>query len=341
MLFPTRSSFIKRSSSLSKQTTMVFDRAHLDTLWRAHLRRRRLPNGGERDDDAIFAKYEILLKGDARDLDVETLRYVHEEKSCRFRPESLPIAVERSNGTVEIVRYYAQHVPVEMLLEHEKMVKRATMFACKLGYFKVLKCLVEILRTRAPNVFPWSPWCLFWARRENHQACLNFCLENGCPEYHDQNECHSRYIVGEPIRNGLPHYRKCARRREGGASYCCKNHRTCCACAGFGRVMETVKTALGSFQKKKRAARVEVAASSFPWKTTLTTNPTKKTTLTTMNPTQKKKGEKRQTRTLGAHKTKKKERKKEKERKPTKKGEPFSVAKKKGEKKTSLTWSLL
>ena len=230
---------------------MVFDRAHLDTIWRAHLRRRRLPNGGERDDDAIFAKYEILLKGDARDLDVETLRYVHEEKSCRFRPESLPIAVKRSNGTIEIVRYCAQNVPVEMLLEHEKMVKRATMFACQLGYFKVLKCLVEILRTRAPNVFPWSPWCLFWARRENHQACLNFCLENGCPEYHDQNECHSRYIVGEPIRNGLPYYRKCARRREGGTSYCCKNHRTCCSCAGYGRVMETVKTALGSFQKKK------------------------------------------------------------------------------------------
>jgi len=308
VLFPTRSSFIKRSSSLSKQTTMVFDRAHLDTLWRAHLRRRRLPNGGERDDDAIFAKYEILLKGDARDLDVETLRYVHEEKSCRFRPESLPIAVERSNGTVEIVRYYAQHVPVEMLLEHEKMVKRATMFACKLGYFKVLKCLVEILRTRAPNVFPWSPWCLFWARRENHQACLNFCLENGCPEYHDQNECHSRYIVGEPIRNGLPHYRKCARRREGGASYCCKNHRTCCACAGFGRVMETVKTALGSFQKKKRAARVEVAASSFPWKTTTTTT----------NPTQKKKGEKRQTRS-GCSQNKEERKEKRKREETTKK----------------------
>ena len=247
-LFPTRSSFIKRSSSLSKQTTMVFNRAHLETLWRAHLQRRRPSNGGERDDDALFAKYQILL--DARDLDVETLRFVHEEKRCRFRPESLPIAVKRSNGTIEIVRYYAQHVPVEMLLEHEKMVKRATMFACQLGYFEVLKCLVETLRLRAPNVCPWSPWCLSMARRENHQACLNFCLENGCPVYHP-NECHSRYIVGEPIRNGLPYYRKCARRREGGTSYCCKTHRYCCACAGYGRVMETVKTALGSFQKKK------------------------------------------------------------------------------------------
>ena len=229
---------------------MVFNRAHLETLWRAHLRRRRPSNGGERDDDALFAKYQILLRGDARDLDVETLRFVHEEKRCRFRPESLPIAVKRSNGTIEIVRYYAQHVPVEMLLEHEKMVKRATMFACQLGYFEVLKCLVDTLKLRAPNVFPWSPWCLFMARRENHQACLNFCLENGCPEYHP-NECHSRYIVGEPIRNGLPYYRKCARRREGGTSYCCKTHRYCCACAGYGRVMETVKTALGSFQKKK------------------------------------------------------------------------------------------
>ena len=147
-LFPTRSSFIKRSSSLSKQTTMVFNRAHLETLWRAHLQRRRPSNGGERDDDALFAKYQILL--DARDLDVETLRFVHEEKRCRFRPESLPIAVKRSNGTIEIVRYYAQHVPVEMLLEHEKMVKRATMFACQLGYFEVLKCLVDTLRLRAP-----------------------------------------------------------------------------------------------------------------------------------------------------------------------------------------------
>lgn len=48
---------------------------------------------------------------------------------------------------------------------------------------------------------------------------------------------------------------------------------------------------------------------------------------------------------LGAHKTKKKERKKEKERKQQKKGEPFSVAKKKGGKKdvsdvvSSLAWN--
>ena len=149
------------------------------------------------------------------------------------------------------------------------MVKRATMFACQLGYFEVLKCLVDTLRLRAPNVFPWSPWCLSMARRENHQACLNFCLENGCPEYHP-NECHSRYIVGEPIRNGLLTTEN-ARGGAGGKSYCCKTHRYCCACAGYGRVMETVKTAFGSFQKKNRAARVEVAASSFPCKTTATT----------------------------------------------------------------------
>ena len=102
-----------------------------------------------------------------------------------------------------------------------------------------------------------------------------------------------------------------------------------------------LKLLSGRFRKKNRASRVEVAASSFPWKTT-TTNPT--------IPTHKKTGENRQTKKrVGAHKKKdkkrKEKRKREKETKSAKSHPLFSVAKKKKEKKrgkkTSLTWSLL
>ena len=62
-----------------------------------------------------------------------------------------------------------------------------------------------------------------------------------------------------------------------------------------------LKLLSGRFRKKNRASRVEVAASSFPWKTT-TTNPT--------IPTHKKTGENRQTKKrVGAHKKKDKKEK--------------------------------
>ena len=82
-----------------------------------------------------------------------------------------------------------------------------------------------------------------------------------------------------------------------------------------------LKLLSGRFRKKNRASRVEVAASSFPWKTT-TTNPT--------IPTHKKTGENRQTKKrVGAHKKKRQKKKGKK-----KKGNPlFSVAKKKKRKK--------
>ncbi len=93
-----------------------------------------------------------------------------------------------------------------------------------------------------------------------------------------------------------------------------------------------LKLLSGRFRKKNRASRVEVAASSFPWKTT-TTNPT--------IPTHKKTGENRQTKKrVGAHKKKrqKKKGKKKKGKGKKKRKEPsiislFSVAKKKKRKK--------
>ena len=79
-----------------------------------------------------------------------------------------------------------------------------------------------------------------------------------------------------------------------------------------------LKLLSGRFRKKNRASRVEVAASSFPWKTT-TTNPT--------IPTHKKTGENRQTKKrVGAHK--KKRQKKKGKRNPL-----FNVALKKKKKK--------
>tara|TARA_B100000073_G_scaffold24202_3_gene18895 strand:+ start:2985 stop:3323 length:339 start_codon:yes stop_codon:yes gene_type:complete len=105
-----------------------------------------------------------------------------------------------------------------------------------------------------------------------------------------------------------------------------------------------LKLLSGRFRKKNRASRVEVAASSFPWKTT-TTNPT--------IPTHKKTGENRQTkkRVSGSSQKKKtkKERKKEKGKRKEKEESTIHYLvlqkkkkkEKKGGKKTSLTWSLL
>ena len=295
---------------------MVFNRAHLETSGARICDVGDLAERGRTGRRRALCKISNSSQRRCARSRRRNASFVHEEKRCRFRPESLLIAVKRSNGTIEIVRYYAEHVPVEMCLEHEKLVKRATMFACQLGYFEVLKCLVETLRLRAPNVCPWSPWCLSMARRENHQACLNFCLENGCPEYHP-NECHSRYIVGEPIRNGLPYYRKCARAARRRHVVLLQNTSILLRVRRVHASWKPLKLLSGRFRKKNRASRVECRGVVLPLKTT-TTNPT--------IPTHKKTGENRQTKKrVGAHKKKKtkkerKEKGKRKKRKEKEKG---------------------
>ena len=145
---------------------MVFERARLQTLWRTH--RQRLAGGSSssvNDKDCLFALHRILIG--EQDLDVETLRFIHEANKCPFHPETLPMAVTRmaSDEDTAIVQYYLEHVSRRFLETNQRMVKRAAMYCCKFGYEKTLRLVVETVRRRAPMVSPWSPWCLFWCKQ--------------------------------------------------------------------------------------------------------------------------------------------------------------------------------
>ena len=236
---------------------MVFERARLQTLWHAH--RLRVVGGSSssvNDKDCLFALHRILIG--EQDLDVETLRFIHEANKCPFHPETLPMAVTRmaSDEDTAIVQYYLEHVSRNFLERNQRMVKRAAMYCCKFGYEKTLRLVVETVRRRAPMVSPWSPWCLFWCKQGGYGDILNFCVQNGCPEVHlyDNNELYSQGVLGRPIRLGVPYYRKCMRaeNRPKNLPYCCELHRTCCTCAGFGHIMKTVRIPRtgGSFQEK-------------------------------------------------------------------------------------------
>ena len=194
---------------------MVFERARLETLWRAH--RLRVVGGSsssDKDDkECLFALHRILIG--EQDLDVETLRFIHEANKCPFHPETFPMTVTRmaSDEDTAIVQYYLEHVSRRFLETNQRMVKRAAMYCCKFGYEKTLRLVVETVRRRAPMVSPWSPWCLFWCKQGGHGDILNFCVQNGCPEVHlyDNNELYSQRILLQPIRLGVPYYRKCMR----------------------------------------------------------------------------------------------------------------------------------
>ena len=79
------------------------------------------------DKDCLFALHRILIG--EQDLDVETLRFIHEANKCPFHPETLPMAVTRmaSDEDIFILQYYLEHVSRRFLETNQRMVKRAAM----------------------------------------------------------------------------------------------------------------------------------------------------------------------------------------------------------------------
>ena len=58
---------------------------------------------------------------------------------------------------------------------------------------------------------------VYWAEKNDHAQCLEFARAYDCPDdfaYYNNNEKYSRKIVGRPIQNGVPYYRKFMRRRR-------------------------------------------------------------------------------------------------------------------------------
>ena len=127
--------------------------------------------------------------------------FVIREKGCAWHPMALDAAAE--SGNLTLVCFCCENGCPK--------TKRACMIAAKNGFFEILKYL------RLEKACFWCAWTLYWAEKNDHAQCLEFARAYDCPDdfaYYNNNEKYSRKIVGRPIQNGVPYYRKFMRRRR-------------------------------------------------------------------------------------------------------------------------------
>ena len=103
---------------------------------------------------------------------LELLKWIREEKQCKWNRFTIDAAAEQ--GNLEMVKYcVANACPIN---------KYACQFAARNGHLECLKYLREEAKA------PWDYEVLHFAHANKHLECLRYAIEKKCPGWSDYTE---------------------------------------------------------------------------------------------------------------------------------------------------------
>ena len=103
---------------------------------------------------------------------LELLKWIREEKQCKWNRWTIDAAAEQ--GNLEMVKYcVANECPVD---------EWTCQFAARNGHLECLKYLREEAKA------PWDYEVLYFAHAKKHLECLRYAVEKKCPGWSDYTE---------------------------------------------------------------------------------------------------------------------------------------------------------